>query len=135
MNIYFFHGNLQYEVLFVLSRVTKKMPLIFSLAKPFSSAFRTFCNSRIAKMDRDIYLIPFRLELGFAFRADIRLGNHNEIQSNKQNKYRNNYKIPRNIEMASKPIDPTGSKQKSRGEQKQRNKYFFHYNTAFLILL
>ena len=82
-------------------------------------------------MDRDIYLIPFRLELGFAFRADIRLGNHNEIQNNKQNKYRNSYKIPRNIEMASKPIDPTGSKQKRRGEQKQRKKYFFHYNTAF----
>ena len=73
-------------------------------------------------MDRDIYLIPFRLEFGFAFRADIRLGNHNEIQSNKQNKYRNNYKIPRNIGMASKPIDLTGSKQKSRGEQKQRKK-------------
>ena len=83
-------------------------------------------------MDRDIYLIPFRLELGFAFRADIRLGNHNEIQSNKQNKYRNNYKIPRDIEMATKPINLTRRKHEGGKKQKQRNKYFFHYSTAFL---
>ena len=111
--------------------LTKKIPLVFPFAKTLSSAIRTLCNAIAVKMYCNINLIPFWLELGFAFRADIRLGNHNEIQNNKQNKYRNSYKIPRNIEMASEPIDPTGSKQESRGEQKQRKKYFFHYNTAF----
>ena len=128
-------AHLQRRCAFFWVVLTKKMLLIFCFAKSFSPAIRTFCDARIVKMDRNIYLIPFRLELGFAFRADIRLGNHNEIQSNKQNKYRNNYKIPRNIEMTSKPIDPTRSKQKSRGEQKQRKKYFFHYITAFLGIL
>ena len=64
-------------------------------------------------MDRDIYLIPFGLEFGFAFGADIGFRNHNKIQDGKQNEYRNDYKIPRNIEMASKPIDPAGRKHKS----------------------
>ena len=64
-------------------------------------------------MDRDIYLIPFGLEFGFAFGADIGLGNHNAIQNNEQNKYRNGYKIPRNIKVTAKPIHLTGSKHKS----------------------
>ena len=115
--------------------LTKKMPLVFSFAKTLSSAIRTLCNASAVKMDCNIDLIPFWLEFGFAFRAHVCFGYHNHIQNDKQDNYGNGYKIPRNIEMASKPIDPTGSKQKNRGEQKQRKKYFFHYNTAFLILL
>ena len=83
-------------------------------------------------MNSDIYLIPFRLKFGFAFRADIRLGNHNAVQNNGQDKYRDCYKIPRDIEMATKPINLTRRKHEGGKKQKQRNKYFFHYSTAFL---
>ena len=64
-------------------------------------------------MNCNIYLIPFGLEFGFTFGADIGFINHNKIQDDKQNEYRNDYKIPRNIEMASKPIAPAGRKHKS----------------------
>ena len=69
---------------------------------------RTFCDARAVKMNRDIQLIPFGLEFGFAFGANIGLGYHNEIQNDEQNKYRHGNKVPRDIEVAAKPIDLAG---------------------------
>ena len=113
----------------------KRCRLFFLLTKSFSSAIWAFCDTRTVAMNSDIYLIPFRLKFGFAFRADIRLENHNAVQNNGQDKYRDCYKIPRDIEMATKPINLTRRKHESGKKQKQRNKYLFHYSTAFLSLL
>ena len=90
------------------SELTKKMPLIFSLTKSFSSAIWTFCDARIIEMDCNIYLIPFGFEFGFTFWTNVCFRYYNYIQDNKQDKYGNGYKIPRDIEMATKPIHLTG---------------------------
>lgn len=88
--------------------LTKKMPLIFSLTKSFSSAIWTFCDARIIEMDYNIYLIPLGFEFGFTFGTNVCFRYYNYIQDNKQDKYGNGYKIPRDIEMATKPIRLTG---------------------------
>ena len=88
--------------------LTKKMPLIFSLTKSFSSAIWTFCDARIIEMDCNIYLIPLGFEFGFTFWTNVCFRYYNYIQDNKQDKYGNGYKIPRDIEMATKPIHLTG---------------------------
>ena len=95
-------------VLVVWHELTKKMPLIFSLTKSFSSAIWTFCDARIIEMDCNIYLIPFGFEFGFTFWTNVCFRYYNYIQDNKQDKYGNGYKIPRDIEMATKPIHLTG---------------------------
>ena len=115
--------------------LTKKMPLIFCFAKSFSPAIRTFCDARIVKMDRNIYLIPFRLEFSFTFWTNVCFWYYNDVQDDKQDKYRNSYKIPWYIEMTTEPIHLTGWEHKSWDKQKQRNKYFLHIITAFLVLL
>ena len=91
-----------------LAYVDKKMPLIFSLTKSFSSAIWAFCDARIIEMDCNIYLIPFGFEFGFTFWTNVCFRYYNYIQDNKQDKYGNGYKIPRDIEMATKPIHLTG---------------------------
>ena len=91
----------------------KEMPLIFSLTKSFSSAIWTFCDARIIEMDCNIYLIPFGFEFGFTFWTNVCFRYYNYIQDNKQDKYGNGYKIPRNIEMTAKPINLTGREHKS----------------------
>ena len=88
--------------------LTKKMPLIFSLTKSFSSAIWTFCDARIIEMDYNIYLMPLGFEFGFTFGTNVCFRYYNYIQDNKQDKYGNGYKIPRDIEMATKPIRLTG---------------------------
>ena len=93
--------------------LTKKMPLIFSLTKSFSSAIWTFCDARIIEMDCNIYLIPLGFEFGFTFWTNVCFRYYNYIQDNKQDKYGNGYKIPRDIEMATKPIHLTGWEHKS----------------------
>ena len=82
--------------------------VIFSLTKSFSSAIWTFCDARIIEMDCNIYLIPFGFEFGFTFWTNVCFRYYNYIQDNKQDKYGNGYKIPRDIEMATKPIHLTG---------------------------
>ena len=93
--------------------LTKRMPLIFCFAKSFSPAIRTFCDARTVKMDRNIYLIPFRLEFSFAFRTNVCFWYYNDVQDDKQDKYRNSYKIPWYIEMTTEPINLTGREHKS----------------------
>jgi hypothetical protein len=69
---------------------------------------RAFCDTGAVEMNRDIYLIPLGLKFGFTFGADIGFGNHSEIQNNEQNQYRHGNKVPRDIEVAAKPIDLAG---------------------------
>ena len=101
------------KFLFCWHVLTEKMPLIFSLTKSFSSAIWTFCDARIIEMDCNIYLIPFGFEFGFTFWTNVCFRYYNYIQDNKQDKYGNGYKTPRDIEMATKPIHLTGWEHKS----------------------
>ena len=86
----------------------KRCRLLFYFAKTLSSAIRTFCDARIVKMDRNIYLIPFRLEFSFTFWTNVCFWYYNDVQDDKQDKYRNSYKIPWYIEMTTEPINLTG---------------------------
>ena len=84
------------------------MPLIFFLAESSSSTIWTFCDARTIEMDGNIYLIPFGFEFGVTFWTNVCVRYDHDIQDNKQDTYGNGDKIPRDIEMATKPIHLTG---------------------------
>ncbi len=97
----------------VFSNEVAKKPLILFLTKSFFSAIRTLSYTGSANMDRNVRLIPFWLEFGFAFGTNVCLGNYNEIRYNENNKYRNSYKIPLNVIVTAKPINATRREHKS----------------------
>ena len=89
------------------------MPSILPLAKAPSSAMRAFSDTRPVKVDRNIDVVPLGLEFRMAFGANVRFGKHVEIQHNGKDQNRNSNKIPRNVEVISKPIDLTRREHKS----------------------